>query len=198
LEGLVDLALDAGKTKLACESTIVNLTVHPLKILRETAIKEAEILKIVQKKNILFICTGNSCRSVMAEGLLRKKLKDLGRQDVEVSSAGMLLVEGLGATDPTKRLLQERGVDASGHRSRRVTPAMLKRADLILVMESTHEKKVLEIAPEVKNRLFLLKEFAKISDNGFDIADPIGKPLEFYEKTYGIIKESVQRISNII
>jgi protein-tyrosine phosphatase len=82
--------------------------------------------------------------------------------------------------------------------SQRVTPDMIKKSDIILAMERLQEKTILEIVPGAKNRLFLLKEFAKISDNGFDIADPIGKPLEFYEKTYGIIKESVQRISNII
>ena len=65
-------------------------------------------------------------------------------------------------------------------------------------MERLHEKRILELAPEVKNRLFLLKEFAKIDDNNFDIADPIGKSIEFYENTFAIIKEAVERISNII
>jgi len=198
LNGLVNFAIDAGSTKLQVESSIVDLTVVPPKILREGAIKKEDILNIVQKKIILFVCTGNSCRSVMAKALLEKIMKEKNRGDVEVLSAGIMMLGGMGATESTKEILKREGMDASGHISQRVTQDMIKKSDMILVMEQLHEKTILEITPEVKNKLFLLKEFAKISDNGFDIADPIGKPLQFYENTYAIIKEAIEKISSII
>jgi len=153
----------------------------------------------VNKKDILFICTGNSCRSVMAEWLLKKKLHDLGRKDVEAASAGIMMTGGMSATEMTKELLAKEGIDASSHHSRGITGGMLKKSDIILVMERLHEERALAMAPEVKNRLFLLKEFAKIEDdNNIDVEDPMGQPQEFYARTFYKIKEAIERISQII
>ncbi|MEW6101046.1 MAG: L-threonylcarbamoyladenylate synthase, partial [Candidatus Omnitrophota bacterium] len=196
--GLVDFAIDAGTTRLGIESSVVDLTVSPLRVLREGAIKKTDIEIIAQKKNVLFVCTGNSCRSVMAKALLEKILRQKNRVDVEVSSAGIMMLGGLGATEETKAVLNKEGLDVSSHRSMRVTKEMLKKSDFILVMERLHEAALLDIAPEAKNRIFLLKEFAKISNNSIDIADPIGKPLEFYEKTYSVIREAVEKVSGLI
>lgn len=198
LEGLVDFAIDSGNTKLGIESSVVDLTIEPLQVTREGAIKKEDIERVAKKKIVLFICTGNSCRSVMAMALLRKKMKEKNRADVEVSSAGIMLMGGLSATESTKDILKKDGMDVSGHLSQRVTNEMIKKSDLILVMEKVHEDRILQLAPEVKNRVFLLKEFAKINDSNLDISDPIGKPIEFYEQTYSTIKESIERISNII
>ncbi|MBM3249431.1 MAG: threonylcarbamoyl-AMP synthase [Candidatus Omnitrophica bacterium] len=195
LEGLVDLALDAGDTKVGVESTVVDLTLTPLRVLREGAIRKEEIEKAAGRKCILFICTGNSCRSVMAKALLEKKLKDAHRQDVEVLSAGTMMLGGLGATEPTRELLAQDGIDVSGHVSKRATAGMVKKSDLILVMEKIHEERILELVPEAKNRVFLLKEFAKIEDTeNLDIEDPIGRGADFYAETFEIIKEAIGRL----
>ncbi|MDD5120281.1 MAG: L-threonylcarbamoyladenylate synthase [Candidatus Omnitrophica bacterium] len=198
LDGLVDLAIDAGPTKLGVESTIVDLSAGTLKIVRYGAIKDEEINAVTKFKRILFVCTGNSCRSVMAEMYLKKLLTKMKREDVEVSSAGMMALEGAGASFETRQVLAQEGIDAGMHRAQRVTKELVDRADIILVMEKIHEERVLELAPRVKNRLFLLKEFAKINDNSLNIADPVGGSYEFYKEIFSTIKDAVERISKII
>ena len=134
----------------------------------------------------------------MAKALLEKKLAEDHRKDVEVLSAGLMMMGGLSATEETKAILRQEGIDVSMHRSQRLSREMIRKSDLILVMEKIHEERILEMAPDIKNRLFLLKEFAKINNDGLDILDPIGKPLDFYAQTSLIIKEAVERVSNLI
>jgi tRNA threonylcarbamoyl adenosine modification protein (Sua5/YciO/YrdC/YwlC family) len=198
IEAFVDYAVDAGPARLGVESTVVDATKQPVAVLREGAIASAKIGDVAGKKTVLFVCTGNSCRSVMAQGLLRKKLQEQKRDDVEVLSAGVMYTGGLNASYETRELLARKDIDVSGHRSQRVTADMLNTSDIILVMERLHEQRLLDLHPSIKNRLFLLKEFARVTDFDLDIPDPIGRSKEFYEETFAVIEEAVEKVSKII
>jgi len=195
-DGKIEMALDGGKTLLGISSTVVDVTQAALQIKREGAIKKEDIEKAIRTKNIVFVCTGNSCRSVMAMELLKKKMAK--RQDVNISAAGLSILPGMGASFETRKLLEQEGIDVSKHRARQFTAEIAKRADLILVMQKVHEQRILRDYPFVKNRLYLLKEFAKIDDGDLEIYDPIGKSEEYYKLIFEVIKQAVDRVSQLV
>lgn len=198
LKGLVEFAIDAGPAKLGLESSIVDFTVEPMRVLRAGALSQEDIISVTKKKNILFVCTGNTCRSVIAEALLKKMLRAQHRDDVEVFSAGIMALSGMGASQAAREVLDKEGMDVSGHIAQGVTRELVRSSDLILVMERLHESSILELAPDVKNRVFLLKEFAKIDENNLDIPDPAGRYQDDYEQLFISIKEALERVIKLI
>ena len=144
-------------------------------------------------KTILFVCTGNSCRSVMAVELFKKILGDKLAK-VHVLSAGVGTIVGMRASEYTLKVLQKDGIDAIDHRSTPVTKKLLEESDLVIVMERFHKHRILEIAPHVKDKVYLLREFQKAPDEIIEpeILDPIGRPLEVYERSVDLIKEGLK------
>ena len=147
-------------------------------------------------KKILFVCTGNSCRSVMAEGLFKKMVS--GRADeFEVSSAGISAMDGFPASPETVRVMESEGVDVSDHRSRRLKADMVNDMDKIFVMERMHKDWILRFFPKVKSKVFLLTEFhAANPDNPceVDIPDPIQMSDSFYQNVLSVIRNCVEKI----
>jgi len=130
-------------------------------------------------KTILFLCTGNVCRSPMAEGLFRHAVK--GRGEFRILSAGIGAVDGDQPTHHSVQAMREIGIDISGQRSRALTAELVRSADLILGMTHSHTDTVALLYPSAAEKTFLLREFDEtLEPYEKDISDPIGSPYHIY------------------
>ena len=130
-------------------------------------------------KTILFICTGNVCRSPMAEALFRRAVE--GRGDFRVLSAGLGAVDGQPPTQHSVTAMRELGVDISAQRSRALTANLLQQADYVFGMTHSHVDTIGLLYPAAAEKTFLLREFDESLDPfEKDISDPIGSPYDVY------------------
>jgi L-threonylcarbamoyladenylate synthase len=199
LDGLVDIAIDGGEAKFGLASSVVDFTQEKPVVLRQGPITQEDVDRITQKKLVLFVCTGNSCRSVMAEYLLKSMLK--GKTNVEVLSAGTAVYFQTTASSETIMVLGRHGIDATRHESRPIGSILLRKADIILVMTRSHRQQVLERVPSVEKRVYQLREFLQERpgyDGDLDIPDPMGKSFETYEECALMIKTAVTKLVNLL
>ena len=158
--------------------------------------------KRTKEFEVLFVCTGNTCRSPMAQGILKKMLRDNRIQGVRVASAGTYGLHWACASPLALRVAGAYRVDLSLHRSRELGEEMIKKADLILVMSQQHLDHVRRNDPKAVGKTYLLKAFprrdaASNEDRKagvLSIKDPMGGSLEDYEKAFFEIKEELTRI----
>jgi glycine hydroxymethyltransferase len=130
-------------------------------------------------KTILFICTGNVCRSPMAEGLLRKAMG--GDNGLRVLSAGIGAIDGQAPTQHSVTAMRELGIDISGQRSRALTSDLVRQADYIFGMTHAHVDTISLLYPAAADKTFLLREFDEaVPPYEKDIHDPIGCPYDVY------------------
>jgi protein-tyrosine phosphatase len=143
---------------------------------------------------IMFVCFGNTCRSPMAEGGMRKLFENKGIVGVDVISSGTSGSYGHPATSYAIEASKIWDADISEHRSQPLTLELINRADLILAMEPEQCQEVLRINPEAEERVYLLKKFPETDCHGDRIDDPIGGSLDLYNQTFLEIGEELGRI----
>ncbi|MBV8880989.1 MAG: threonylcarbamoyl-AMP synthase [Planctomycetaceae bacterium] len=199
LEGKVDVLVDAGPTKQHGPSTVVRLREGRAEMLREGAIPRA-VIDEVNVTTLLFVCTGNTCRSPMAEALARKMLADrlqikeseLAERGYRVLSAGTSAGHGGAASEEAEQVVKKYGADLSRHESRPVTVSMIEEADKVWVMTGRHRKTLVEWMPEHAAKIQLL------DPSGKEVEDPIGGTMEQYRVAAKHIVDSLtERLKEI-
>ncbi len=141
---------------------------------------------------VLFVCTGNICRSPMAEGLARHHAARRGL-DLDCGSAGLIARRGHPASANGVLVLAERGVDISGHGARRLDAELVSWADVVVAMEEEHRLAVGDFPVSALKEVHLLSEWAGEARLGPGIDDPIGGSRGDYEKTASEIEAYIER-----
>jgi tRNA threonylcarbamoyl adenosine modification protein (Sua5/YciO/YrdC/YwlC family) len=182
-----DLVIDGGML-YSTPSTVLDLTVTPPVVMRKGTIPILAIEKVYGRKimlnallkfNVLFVCSGNTCRSPMAEGIFRTLIN---RKYCEVQSAGTAAIGGLIAAHYAKRVVREYGGSIDHHRTRPLDHALVDWADLILVMEYKHYEAVLEINRDAAVKTFMLREY-KRKTRYTEVPDPVGQDIVVYRQS---------------
>ena len=148
-------------------------------------------------KKVLFVCTGNTCRSPIAEGLLKKLAQDKGLE-LEVQSAGLAAFAGIPVAPEAVEACRAKGVDISGHQTQPLGKNLVMESDLILTMTGKHKEMIVKKMPALEPKVSILSEFA--GEGVVDVEDPVGQPLEAYQgalaQIEGYLLKSVDRLKN--
>ncbi len=195
LQSDVDLVLDDGRSQFGQPSSVVQVRDNQLKVLRVGVVSESTLQRLASWL-VLFVCTGNTCRSPMAEMICRKliaeklkcRLEELEDRGVIVMSAGVSAMAGTGATPEAVQVLADRGLDLSSHITQPLNDRLVRHADLILAMTQAHRQAIVARWPDAAERTFLL------CGDHVDVADPIGGPRELYRSCADQIEAGIRRV----
>jgi protein-tyrosine phosphatase len=187
------LILDAGSTRYRRSSTVVRIEGDQISVVRPGVIDE-RIIQRLSDFTILFLCSGNTCRSPMAAAIAAKQLADkfhiapaeLPLRHIVVQSAGLHAAFGMRAAMEAMDAVKTFGADLTTHISQPTSPELLRRADVIYTMTDAHRDEVLELVPGAARKTFLL-------DPNGDIADPIGSSLAVYQQVAARMSELLRQ-----
>jgi protein-tyrosine phosphatase len=192
LDGDIALALDGGTTQFEGPSTVVRLDKDGYEVLREGVVSP-RVLKKYMTVNILFVCSGNTCRSPMAEALCRHAIAreqgcsvgELSDRGIHVVSAGASSFGGQAASGGAAEAVKEFGVDLDGHIAQSLDQTLINTADYIYCMTHGHRDAVVSMVPEVGDKVKLLIE-------GRDVNDPFGGSVEDYQRCAQEIHSAIE------
>ncbi|HVX60825.1 MAG TPA: Sua5/YciO/YrdC/YwlC family protein [Pirellulales bacterium] len=194
LDDDVELVLDDGRSRFGQPVSVVRVHERNFEVV-EIGVVSEQTLKRLASVIVLLVCTGNTCRSPMAEGLFRHLLAkkvgcepdELEDRGVVVMSAGIAAMLGGRAASEALKVMSEHGIDLSAHESQPLTEQLVRHADLILPMTRSHRQAILAEWPEAASRVKLL------SHEGLDVPDPIGGPIEQYQRCAAQMKPEIEK-----
>jgi L-threonylcarbamoyladenylate synthase len=193
LSDQIELLLDAGPCKYKKSSTVVKVGTKKLEILRPGVFSQTE-LEELSTIRFLFVCTGNTCRSAMAEGICRKYLAEklecnideLDKTGYKISSAGVMDITGAPASAEAIAACEALGINITTHKSKVLTPQLIKESDYIFAMEQVHYNHITAMYPDAQSKCMLLAENQNISD-------PICQKQDVFNDCAALIEKAVKK-----